>query len=157
MCLIGFFTTFKLLFFVLDFVLHRFWCPNIFEKKWDTPLCSCYFSRHTRACTTHLDMCLLFILKLAWTQGRVPLNDMYILFKLWCVYGNRNKWYTDWDTRLLLQEYWDYTYLFRPALVIGSASRWALSTFSILSVVWWSPAFQHSTGQMLFDSIILHL
>ena len=31
-------------------------------------------------------MCLLFILKLAWTQGRVPLNDTYILFKRWCVY-----------------------------------------------------------------------
>ena len=35
-----------------------------------------FSNMHTRACTTHLDMCLLFILKLAWTQGRVPLNDM---------------------------------------------------------------------------------
>ena len=119
-CLIGFLTHFKLLFFVLDFVFHRFWCPSIFEKKWDTPLCSCYFNMHTRACTTHLDMCLLFILKLAWTQGRVPLNDTYILFKWWCVYGNRNKWYTDWYTRLWVQEYWDYTYLFRFPLPIGS-------------------------------------
>ena len=99
-CLIGFLTTFKLLCFVLSFVLHRFGVPALSKNKWYTPLCSCYFSRHTRACTTHLDMCLLFILKLAWTQGRVPLNDMYILFKRWCVYGNRNKWYTDWYTRL---------------------------------------------------------
>ena len=105
-------------------------CHSVFSKK-----------QHNTPSNTHLDMCLLFILKLASTQGRVPLNDMYILFKRWCVYGNRNKWYTDWDTRLWVQEYWDYTYLFRPALVIGSASGHQRH-FQVQIYVFWAGQLQ---------------
>ena len=52
-CLIGFLTIFKLLFFVLSFVLHRFWWKNKWDTPWYVPTIYFKISMDTMACPTY--------------------------------------------------------------------------------------------------------